>query len=240
MITRSQRRTLRTRTIVVLIAAVLAAAVIGGCALVALGREQSPAPAKSSATPTTSGSPHKHGDADPAADRPTTSAPGNDGGATLQTAAASTKDKPKNKPKTTPPSTTPPDAVDTQDAKRDLVITGVVSGLLAPGVERPIDVTVTNPNNHAIQIETLTITVNAATTKNGHANPACIGTSNLVVSRSLQGDVIVPKNASRSLNELGIPHSDWPAVTMPNLSVNQDACKNTAFTFDITATARKA
>jgi hypothetical protein len=31
--------------------------------------------------------------------------------------------------------------------------------------------------------------------------------------------------------------TDWPLLTMPNLPVNQDACKATSFAFDYTGTA---
>jgi hypothetical protein len=50
----------------------------------------------------------------------------------------------------------------------------------------------------------------------------------------------VPRDRSVSLSELGVPESQWPQLRMPDLPVNQDACKNTSFTFEYAATATKA
>jgi hypothetical protein len=118
-------------------------------------------------------------------------------------------------------------------------IGGNLDEALSPGVGRPLDLVFTNPHDFAIKVVGVTITVESATTRNGLANPGCNGTQNLVVERPFSGPVIVPANAKRSLSSLGVAPARWPLLTMPNLSTNQDACRNTTFKLTYTGTATK-
>jgi hypothetical protein len=72
-----------------------------------------------------------------------------------------------------------------QDAKK-FVVTGTVAGLY-PGAQRPLILTVSNPNNFDIKITSLTVNV-------GNAAPGC-NAANLQVSE-FSGSVIVPKDGT--------------------------------------------
>jgi hypothetical protein len=113
-------------------------------------------------------------------------------------------------------------------------VTGSMLGALAPGVTRTVNLVIGNPFNFSIRVTGVTVTVDTASSK-----AACSGSDNLKVTRSLLGTVDVPARSSRSLQDLGISQADWPTVTMPNLSTNQDACKGATFTLHYTGTATK-
>lgn len=113
-------------------------------------------------------------------------------------------------------------------------INGSVSQLFAPGVSRPVNLVLGNPHNFTIRVTAVTITVSPSTDKSG-----CSGTANLKVTKSLSVPVDVPKNATRSLQQLGVAQANWPVLTMPNLPTNQDACKNALFSLSYTGQAVK-
>jgi hypothetical protein len=118
-------------------------------------------------------------------------------------------------------------------------ISGSITQALYPGISPVLlSLVLTNPNNFGIQITSVKVTVSGATTK-----PSCDGRANLLVTRVFAAGpvaVVVPKNSTRSLQDLGIPQAQWPQVQMPNLSTNQDACKGATFTLTYTGTATKA
>jgi hypothetical protein len=123
----------------------------------------------------------------------------------------------------------------------DFTLGGSLSSLLYPGAQRALDVRIDNPFSFDIHVSGLTVTVRRATTSNGQPNPACDGTVNLKVLRQYGGPtpLRVPGGRSVTLSGLGVPQSQWPQLQMPDLPVNQDACKRTTFTFDYAATATK-
>lgn len=121
-------------------------------------------------------------------------------------------------------------------------ISGDLAQLLYPGAISALNVRITNPFGFALNIAQLTVTPRSATIANGLTNPACSGTANLVTNRQYAGpgSLIIPQHATRSLSDLGVPPAQWPQLQMPNLSTNQDACKNTTFTFAYAASATAA
>jgi hypothetical protein len=129
-----------------------------------------------------------------------------------------------------------------QQRVRDVRLDGSVSQLLYPGATAVLDVRITNPHHFDIDVAQLTVTVRQRTTRAGQPNPGCDGTVNLTVARQYSGPspLRVPRDRSVTLSALGVPQSQWPRLRMPDLPVNQDACKSTTFTFDYAATASKA
>jgi hypothetical protein len=120
-------------------------------------------------------------------------------------------------------------------------LSGDVTQLLSPGATAELNVKITNPFNFDILVSQLTVTVQHATTRNGQPNPSCDGTANLRVSRQFSGSWLkVKSNRTVSLSDLGVPHSQWPQLLMPDLPTNQDACKGASYTFTYSATATKA
>ena len=108
-------------------------------------------------------------------------------------------------------------------------IKGVVTGLWSPGMQQPINLSFTNPFGFSISITSVTVSVRPDTSKHGHPNPACSGAINLVVVRALTARPTIAQHSTVSLEQLGVPQSQWPLLRMPDLPANQDACKNTTF-----------
>lgn len=113
-------------------------------------------------------------------------------------------------------------------------IAGDVVDLLYPGASGSVDLVFTNPNRVAITVRSVTIAVDPTT-----SSPGCDGTTNLLVTHSLIGTATVPARSTRSLSQLAVPTDRWPVLTMPDLPVNQDACKETTFTLHYTGSATR-
>lgn len=112
----------------------------------------------------------------------------------------------------------PDDKVNGND-KKDFTIAGSVSGLY-PGSARTLTVTVTNPNNFAIRVTSLTATV---------ADPAGPCTAGAVQVPPMAGTFVVPGNGSA-------------ATTLTARMANNppDACQSTTFGITYSGTADKA
>ena len=119
-------------------------------------------------------------------------------------------------------------------------ISGNASAPFYPGATpQPLNLVLTNPYSFDIKVTGITVTIQAATTKNGNPNPACDGTQNLKVTRQFNGTVTLAKKTTSSLSQLGTPASQYPLLQMPDLPVNQDACKNSTFRMSYSGTAVK-
>jgi hypothetical protein len=115
---------------------------------------------------------------------------------------------------------------------KEFTIGGDLAGPLAPGVSRPLSLTVTNPNSVAIEVTVLTAAV-----ASGSSKPGCDGPSNLQVTQSdvsTANPLTVPANAHVTLPS-GSVHA--PEVLMRDLATNQDACKNATFAFTYSGSA---
>jgi hypothetical protein len=119
-------------------------------------------------------------------------------------------------------------------------IKGNASQLFSPGLSQLIDLSVTNPFNFAMKVTSITVNVQPGTTKNSQPNAACSGTQNLIVSRPFSGTATVPANSTKTFTQLALPQTQWPVLQMPDLPINQDACKKTTFNIAYTGTATKA
>jgi hypothetical protein len=115
---------------------------------------------------------------------------------------------------------------------KPFTISGNLAEVLAPGLSRALALTISNPNGVQILVTSLTVSVQAGSTKS-----ECDGPTNLTVTQS---------NASAT-NALAVPaggHVTLPAgtvsapqVLMQNLASNQDACKGASFTFSYSGSA---
>jgi hypothetical protein len=111
-------------------------------------------------------------------------------------------------------------------------VSGGTSAALAPGLTRALSLTISNPNDVAISVTALTVTVAAGSSKAG-----CDGPANLLVTQSnlsASNALSVP-----ALGQVSLPSGsvEAPAVLMKDLPTNQDACKNASFTFDYSGSA---
>lgn len=113
-------------------------------------------------------------------------------------------------------------------------ISGTIPERFAPGVTRPLNLVIGNPYSFTIRVTSVTVTVGDDT-----SDPGCDGSTNFTVTKGLTATVDIPRNSTWSLQQLGVAPAAWPAVTMPNLASNQDACKGATFSLAYTGQAVK-
>jgi hypothetical protein len=115
---------------------------------------------------------------------------------------------------------------------RPFTISGGLTGL-APGVSRPLDLTLTNPNKKALSVSNLGVTIDHVTRAAGATLP-CDPSDYAVVQYTGPYPLTVPANGSASLSGLGVASSAWPRITMLDRPVNQDGCKGATLTLAYT------
>jgi hypothetical protein len=99
-------------------------------------------------------------------------------------------------------------------------ITGTADRVLAPGAPSgAINLAITNPFSAPMTVTALGATVT------GTDKPGCAAGNYVVTAYAGPAALTVPANSTRTLQQLGVPRAQWPQLTMPNLPVNQDACK---------------
>jgi hypothetical protein len=115
---------------------------------------------------------------------------------------------------------------------KPFTVTGDASGSLAPGVTQPLAITLSNPNGVAIEVTSLTVAVAP-----GSTNAGCDGPANLQLTQSNVSSANPLAIAANGHVALPAAAISAPEVLMRNLSINQDACKNAAFTFTYSGSA---
>jgi hypothetical protein len=118
--------------------------------------------------------------------------------------------------------------LDISTGGRPFTISGSVTGL-APGVARPLDLTLANPNNKALAISNLTVTVQSVTRVTSATLP-CSTADYAVTQYSGPYPLSVPANGSASLSSLGVAPALRPQVKMIDTATNQDGCKGATLT----------
>lgn len=104
-------------------------------------------------------------------------------------------------------------------------LSGDVSGLLAPGTSRSMDLGFTNPDK-GIDVGNLTVSITGVvrTAKAIAANLPCTAQDYAVVQYSGRYPLTVPSGSS-SLSQLGAPSAQWPRIAMLDTPRLQDGCK---------------
>ncbi|MDQ1689096.1 MAG: hypothetical protein QOK42_2071 [Frankiaceae bacterium] len=108
------------------------------------------------------------------------------------------------------------------DKGKPFSISGTSTGSMAPGSPgSAIDLTLTNPNNQAMNITNLTVSVTGTS-----AGSNCSVSNFTVQQYSGSYPLSLAKNQSISLSGRNIPQAQWPTVRLLNFpTINQDACK---------------
>jgi hypothetical protein len=102
--------------------------------------------------------------------------------------------------------------------------------LLYPGAPAvAINLVFTNPNGAPITVQSVTVSVS------GTSVAGC-GVANFTVSQGLTATPTVPGNTTKSLQDLGVPQTDWPKLQMTGTG-NQDACQSAAVDLTYSGTA---
>lgn len=115
-----------------------------------------------------------------------------------------------------------------QPPPKALSVQHTMLGTVRLGTPATMRVTVTNPNNQAVDLKTVTANVTNVVSAAG-TTPACTP-SNFSIS-SYNGTRRIAKNGSTSVDLL---------VSMAENGANQDRCKGATYSFSFTATADQA
>ncbi len=122
-----------------------------------------------------------------------------------------------------------------EDSRRAFTLSGgAPANPLGPAIaDQPLNIGLTNPNNKAIAVTNLTVTVT------GTSKPGC-GTQNYAVTQYRGAyPLSVPAGAtSVTLSSLGVPANQQPQLRMLDLPTNQDACKGATVTLSFSGSAQ--
>jgi uncharacterized membrane protein len=101
------------------------------------------------------------------------------------------------------------------------------SGLLAPGLTQPLELSLTNPNKKPISVTNLSVTLKSVTrtiSAIGLGQPCMIG--DYAVSQYSGGyPLVMPGSSTMRLTQLGVSPGQLPQIQFLNTSSNQDGCK---------------
>jgi len=104
-------------------------------------------------------------------------------------------------------------------------IGGSLAEPLAPGRVLPLDLVLTNPHAHALQIGHLAIRIAAVHAPRADAAHPCTTADFAVAQFSGAYGFALKARTTTRLSALRIPSRHWPRVAMLNRSHNQDGCK---------------
>jgi hypothetical protein len=115
-------------------------------------------------------------------------------------------------------------------------ISGNLGASLAPGLKRPLNLSLTNPENFDIKVTSLAVSIEEATSKAG-----CSGTQNFKITQvpSSRYPITLPAGQTRTLTQLGVSDLQKPQVEMLNRPWNQDACKGASIVLDYSGSGTK-
>lgn len=108
--------------------------------------------------------------------------------------------------------------------KPPFVISGNVDVPLSPGITGHINLALSNPNDVALDVSALSVSLT------GTSKPGCTASNFTVGQYSGTYPLVIPAESSRTLAQLGVPRANWPTLGMIDLSTNQDICKNISLT----------
>jgi hypothetical protein len=112
---------------------------------------------------------------------------------------------------------------------RRFTISGDAAGSLSPGATRPIDLTLTNPDDKSMSVTNVTVTIRSVVPLAGRS---CAASDYTVSQYGGPYPVVVPGHGSRSLSQLGVRAQQWPKATFVDRPVNQDGCKGARVELD--------
>jgi hypothetical protein len=125
----------------------------------------------------------------------------------------------------------------TADAGAAFSITGSAAEVLEPGATQPIDLQIENPNSDSLTLSTLTTVVSGVEAP--RATPALPCTTSDFAVQQYAGmlPLVIAPNSTLTLQQLGVPQSEWPQVSMLDWATNQDGCQAASLRLSYGATA---
>lgn len=128
-------------------------------------------------------------------------------------------------------------ALDSPD--ETFALSGELTTVISPGVYAPLDLSITNPNEHDLAVTDIVVTVDSVVAPRATEDLPCTVEDFDVKQVSTGFEVPVKAGATASLAELGTPSTNLPQVGMLLLdSRNQNGCKGASLTLAFTAVGR--
>lgn len=126
-----------------------------------------------------------------------------------------------------------------QEVKRTFGVTGSVTGLLAPGVSKPLELQISNPIGKSIAVTNLTVAITQVvrTSAAVAANLPC-STADYQLTQYTGTYPFTAPPGSSSLSSLGVPQTKWPQVRMLDTLQLQDGCKGATIQFTYSGTGQ--
>ncbi|HLL65170.1 MAG TPA: hypothetical protein VK453_05425 [Micromonosporaceae bacterium] len=114
-------------------------------------------------------------------------------------------------------------------------ISGTTHLPLGPDITAPVELTLSNPNDVGLTITTLTVQIRDIRVPAGRG--PCLAENFEIHQYSGSYGFVLGALRTATFTDLGIAAAEWPRLTMINLPVNQDACKNAKIALEITGEA---
>lgn len=113
------------------------------------------------------------------------------------------------------------------------------AGELYPGAAaEPLDLSLTNPNGHAIALTSLTVSLKSITLSASPRSPGRCTTGDFQIAQ-FSGSLPISVGAGRTvtLYQLGFPAAEMPEIRMVDQPYNQDGCQGARLSFSYSGTA---
>ncbi len=125
----------------------------------------------------------------------------------------------------------------TADAGPAFTISGNPGQVLVPGVSQPIDLQIDNPNSSSLTLSTLTVELGGVDAPQATPTLPCATGDFSVQQYSGLLPLVIAPNSTVNLQQLGVPQSDWPQVSMLDRATNQDGCQGASLSLSYGAAA---
>ncbi len=119
-------------------------------------------------------------------------------------------------------------------------IDGALPDPLTPGTAVPLDLTLTNEENTDLSISSLGVQVTSVGGPQSDPTHPCSANDFSVKQFSGTPGFALPASSTASLSELGFAPAEWPEISMLNLPVNQDGCKQASLSLFFSGAATEA
>ena len=119
-------------------------------------------------------------------------------------------------------------------AAEPLLLEGSSRSRLRPGAVRPLDLSMTNPNDRIVVLTDLIVTVSVIDAPHATPTRPCTLADFHATPSRLDGLVLGPR-AATTLRAAGIDQDRWPTVSMTNTDHNQDGCRSASLTLSLQA-----
>jgi hypothetical protein len=104
-------------------------------------------------------------------------------------------------------------------------ITGNAPAALEPGMVEPLDLRIENPNSTSLTLTSLTSAVTGVAAPQATPSLPCTAGDFSMQQYSGPLPLVIAPNATITLQQLDVPQSEWPQVSMLDRTSNQDGCE---------------